>query len=103
YETYAAGPTICDGLAGGFGRLPFEIARDLVDEVVVVPEADVRRAVAWLAGQEGMVVEGSGAIAVAPLLSGQIRVQGRRAVAVLTGRNLDAGLLAQILAEEGSP
>ncbi len=100
YETYPAGPTICDGLAGGFGRLPFEIARNLVDEIVVVPEADVRRAVAWLAGHEGLVVEGSGAIAVAPLLSGQLQVQDRRVVAVLTGRNLDASLLRQIMAEE---
>jgi threonine dehydratase len=60
----------------------------------------VRRAVAWLAGHEGMVVEGSGAIAVAPLLSGQLQVRGQRVVAVLTGRNLDAGLLREILAEE---
>lgn len=103
YETYPAGPTICDGLAGGFGRLPFEIARNLVDEIVVVPEADVRRAVAWLAGHEGLVVEGSGAIAVAPLLSGQLQVRDRPVVSVLTGRNLDASLLRQILAEEGAP
>jgi threonine dehydratase len=102
YETYAAGDTICDGLAGGFGRLPFEIARDLVDDIVVVPEADVRRAVAWLVGQEGLVVEGSGAIAVAPLLSGQVKARGRQVVALLTGRNLDVGLLRQILAEEGT-
>ncbi|MDD3825384.1 MAG: threonine/serine dehydratase [Anaerolineae bacterium] len=100
YETYPAGPTICDGLAGGFGRLPFEIARNLVDEIVVVPEVDVRRAVAWLAGHEGLIVEGSGAIAVAPLLSGQLQVQDRRVVAILTGRNLDASLLRQIMAEK---
>jgi threonine dehydratase len=103
YETYPAGATICDGLAGGFGRVPFDIARDLVDEIVVVPEADVRRAVAWLLAQEGLVVEGSGAIAVAPLLSGQIQPRGQRTVAVLTGRNLDAALLQQILAEEALP
>ena len=42
HETYPAGPTICDGLAGGFGRVPFEMASDLIDEVLVVPEADVR-------------------------------------------------------------
>jgi threonine dehydratase len=103
YETFAAGATICDGLAGGFGRLPFDIARNLVDEVVVVPESDVRRAVAWLLGHEGLVVEGSGAIAIAPLLSGQIQLRGQRAVAVLTGRNLDAELLQQILLEERTP
>ncbi len=101
YETYPAGPTICDGLAGGFGRLPFELARGLVDEVLVIPEAEVRRAVAWLLAHEQLVVEGSGAIAIAPLLGGQIDARGRTVVAVLTGRNIDPDLLAAILAEEG--
>jgi threonine dehydratase len=99
YETYDATPTICDGLAGGFGRLPFELAAEVIDEIVVVPEADTRRAVGWLVAQEQLVVEGAGAIAVAPLLSGQVDVSGRRAVAVLTGRNLDASLLQDILEE----
>jgi threonine dehydratase len=102
YETYDAGPTICDGLAGGFGRLPFEIAGPLIDRVLVVPEADVRQAVAWLLAHEQLLVEGSAAIAAAPLLNGQLEAGGRKVVAVLTGRNLDAGLLRAILAEEGS-
>jgi threonine dehydratase len=99
YETYDAGPTMCDGLAGGFGRVPFEIARDLVDEVVVVPEADVRKAVRWLVAHEQIVVEGSGAIAVAPLLNGQTDVAGKQVAAILTGRNLDAGVLVEILGD----
>jgi threonine dehydratase len=103
YETYPAAPTICDGLAGGFGRVPFEMAGDRIDQVLVVPEADVRRAVGWLLAQEQLVVEGSGAIAVAPLLNGQLEAAGRKVVAVLTGRNLDAGLLCDILAEQREP
>jgi threonine dehydratase len=100
YETYPAEPTICDGLAGGFGRLPFELARDLIDEVLIVPEAAIRYAVAWLLQSEQLLVEGSGAIAIAPLLNGQLHLGGKKVVAVLTGRNLTSDLLAQIL-EEG--
>jgi threonine dehydratase len=103
YETYPAAPTICDGLAGGFGRVPFEMAGDRIDQVLVVPEADVRRAVGWLLAHEQLVVEGAGAIAVAPLLNGQLQAAGRKVVAVLTGRNLDAGLLCDILAEQREP
>jgi threonine dehydratase len=99
YETFPAGPTICDGLAGGFGRVPFEVAADLIDEVLVVPERDIHRAVAWLLVHEQLVVEGSGAIAVAPLLSGQFDVRDQTTVAILTGRNLDASVLGNILAE----
>jgi threonine dehydratase len=100
YETYPAGPTICDGLAGGFGRVPFEMAGSLIDEVLVVPEADVRQATGWLLAREQLVVEGAGAIAIAPLLSGQLDAAGQQVVAVLTGRNLDAALLRDILTEQ---
>lgn len=98
YEVYEAGPTICDGLAGGFGRLPFETAGSLIDQVLVVPEADVRRAVGWLLAEEQLLVEGSAAITVAPLLNGQLDITGKTVAAILTGRNLDIRLLQDILA-----
>jgi threonine dehydratase len=100
YETYDADPTICDGLAGGFGRVPFDVAANLIDEMLVVPEADVRRSVAWLLEHEQLVVEGAGAIAVAPLLNGQLVASGKKVAAILTGRNVDTALLHEILAEQ---
>jgi threonine dehydratase len=103
YETYDAGPTICDGLAGGFGRLPFDIARELVESVQVVPEEDVGQAVAWLVAYEHLVAEGSAAIAIAPLLSRTVDVSGQQVVAVLTGRNIDVDLLRAILQEHPQP
>ncbi len=99
YETYPAAPTICDGLAGGFGRVPYQLAAHLIDQVSIVPEAEVREAVRWLVAHEQLVVEGSGAIAIAPLLSGRLDVAGQQVVAVLTGRNLDDALLREILME----
>jgi threonine dehydratase len=101
YETYEAGPTICDGLAGGFGQLPFQAAGPLIEQVLVVPEADVRRALGWLLVEEQLLVEGSAAIAIAPLLNGQLHAGGKTVAAILTGRNLDVGLLQNILAEVG--
>jgi threonine dehydratase len=100
YETYAAGPTCCDGLAGGFGRVPFEIAASMIDEIIVVPEADIRWAIGWLVTREQIIAEGSGAIAVAPLLNGQLDADGQRVVAVITGRNIDVALLREILGEQ---
>jgi threonine dehydratase len=101
HEAYPAAPTICDGLAGGFGRVPFEIARNLIEEILLVPESAVRHSVAWLATHEQLLAEGSAAIAVAPLLSGQVELRGKKAVAVLTGRNIDSSLLRQCLEEFG--
>jgi threonine dehydratase len=103
YETYQAAPTICDGLAGGFGRIPFEMAADLIDDVLVVPEEAVRQSVGWLVNHEQMVVEGAGAIAIAPLLTGQLDTADRTVAAILTGRNLDSSLLVDILSEYVEP
>lgn len=66
YEEYTANDTICDGLAGGIGRIVFDVAQSkLIDETIVVSEASVRRAVADFAGDEQMIVEGSGAVVLA--------------------------------------
>lgn len=99
YESYPGAPTICDGLAGGFGRVPFEAAGRLIDDILLVPDSAVRLAIAWLAAHEQLLVEGSAAIAIAPLLTRQVAPGGQKTVALLTGRNIDSALLRQCLEE----
>lgn len=99
YDPYDHQPTIADGLAGGFGALPFYIARTLIDDVLLSSEYELRRAIFTLIDQEQLVVEASGAIAIAPLLSGALKVNGQRVACVLSGGNLDTRLLTEILVE----
>jgi threonine dehydratase len=99
YERYDHGPTICEGLAGGFGIVPFEIAKDLIDEVVLVNEEEAREAIFALLDAEQLVVEGSGAVGVAALLFDKVALKDRKVVAVISGGNIDIGLLSQILGE----
>ena len=103
YEEYDAAPTIADGLAGGFGRLPFEIAGDLIDEIVLVSEEETRAAVFTLLELAQLVVEGAGAVGIAALLAGKVNLAGRKAVIVLTGANIDASLVFEIMNEYCSP
>jgi threonine dehydratase len=91
------GPTLCEGLSGDVDERALALAREVVDEVVLVTEDAVRRAIRWLYVEEGVVAEGSAAVAAAALLEGAVRgVEGPVAV-VLTGSNLDAARLAPIL------
>lgn len=99
YEEYKAGPTICDGLAGGVGRICFEVAQTLVDEVVLVEEEETRAAVRALMETQQMIVEGSGAVGVAALLAGKVNCSNQRVAAVLSGGNIDLGILRSILAD----
>lgn len=99
YDPYDHAPTIADGLAGGFGALPFYLAGTLIDEVVLVSESDMRRAVFDLVHRHQLVVEPSGAAAVAPLLNGRLDVAGRTVVCILSGGNIATPLLRDVLAE----
>jgi threonine dehydratase len=99
YERYEYDFTIAEGLAGGFGIVPFQIVKDLIDDVVLVSEQEMREAIFALLDTEHLVVEGSGAVSVAALLFDKVGLKGKKVVAVISGGNIDVGLLAEILRE----
>lgn len=100
YEEYISGPTICDGLAGGIGRIVFEVAqRGWIDDVVIVSEQSVRRAVATLLGEEQILAEGSGAVGLAALKENPELGRAGSVGIVLSGANLDMPRLVEILNE----
>lgn len=81
--------TIADGLqAETPGRLTFEIVKTLVDDIVLVSDADLVGAMATLFTTMKIVVEPSGAAGVAALLAGRIDVRGTRAGVVISGGNV---------------
>jgi threonine dehydratase len=90
YEEYAHGATICEGLAGGIGKMVFDAAKQkLIDDVVIVAEDDVRGAIRVLAETEQLIVEGSGAVGIAALLTRALDLRGKRVAVVLSGGNID--------------
>lgn len=98
YEEYDAGPSICDGLAGGIGKIVFEIAQDrLIDHVSLVTEDAVHQAVVEFARSEQMIVEGAGAVGLAELMENPAPYRGKRVVLVVTGANIDAARLNELL------
>lgn len=100
YQEYTAGETICDGLAGGIGQIVYEVAHQkLIDESVIVSEAAVRRAVADFAGDEQMIVEGSGAVGLAAVNEYPRLFINQRVGLVVSGGNIDKTRLAEILRE----
>jgi threonine dehydratase len=96
-DPYNHAPTIADGLAGGFGETPFQVLQKNPPEVTLVGEAQIRRAIYVLLAEHQLVIEPSGATAVAPLLTGNVDVVGKTAVCILTGGNLTMNLLQEIV------
>lgn len=92
--------SIADGLlAVRIGSTNFEHHQAFLDEVVTVEEDDLVAAVRHLLDRSKLVAEPSGAITVAALLSGAVRLAaGERAVCVLSGGNVEWDGLQQLLA-----
>ena len=79
--------TIADGLRTTIGALNFEIMRKLVDDIILVPDAEIIAAMRLIWTRMKIIVEPSSAIALAPLLSKKVR--GDRIGVILTGGNVD--------------
>ena len=84
--------TIADGLAPvRAGDLTFEHVRQLADDVVTVEDGMIQEAARFLLTRARLVVEYSGAAALAALLSGVVRSPGRTAV-IISGGNVDVAV-----------
>ncbi len=77
------------------GALTERILAELLDDVVIVREAELRETLVRLALEEHVIAEGAGALALA---AGK-RVAGKRKCAVVSGGNLDASVLARLLSD----
>jgi threonine dehydratase len=90
--------TIADGIAVKRpGDVTLPLVREWVDDVVVVGEDEVAEAMVLLVERARLVVEGAGAVGVAALLGGQTApAAGGTTCVVLSGGNVDAGLLASV-------
>ncbi len=95
--------TVADGLAAPMaGELNFEIVRRHVEDVVLVNDAEIQEAMAFVLSRAKLVVEPAGAAAVAALLAGRIPRREGPVVAVLSGGNVDLERLPVLLSLPGA-
>ncbi len=96
-QTFPHADTICDGIAVKRpGVITLPIIEQLVDDVVTVSDAEVARAVTLLLERAKQVVEPSGAVGVAAMLSSELDLEPP-AVAVLSGGNIDPIVLHHLI------
>src|SRR5450759_4226032 len=97
-STLPAIATIADGIAVKRpGTLTFSIIQRLVDDVVLVNDEAIISAVLLLMERNKMLVEGAGAAGVAALLSGMVKLKGKKVLVPLTGGNIDINLVSRFI------
>ena len=90
-------PTIADGIAVSKpGRIPFELIKKNLDKVVTVTENEIAQAILVLLERSKQVVEPAGAVGVAAILAGKLKLKGNTVV-ILSGGNMDPLLLQRVV------
>jgi threonine dehydratase len=92
--------SLADSLGGGIGldnRHTFALARELVDELVLVSEEEIAGGMAHVYWREQLVVEGGAAVGIAALLHDKVSRLGGRIAVILSGRNIDMQRFAAIV------
>jgi threonine dehydratase len=94
----SSGDTIAEGIAvKAPGSITGAIIDEVVDEILLVHERDMERAVSLLLQIEKTVAEGAGAAGLAALLAHPERLKGRKVGLIISGGNIDPRLLATVL------
>jgi threonine dehydratase len=93
--------TLADGMTPPFvGALPLAIAREAVDELVTVTEAEIVAAMRLLITRAKLYIEGSGAAATAALLARKVKPRGAGPIVVIvSGGNVDPERLLPVFSE----
>ena len=98
-QTVRNPPTIADGTrTASLGNLTFPLILENVDDMKTVTEGAIKEAVRFLFYRMKLVVEPSGALGVAALLSGTVHATGKIGV-IISGGNIDAKTMSHILGE----
>ena len=95
-------PTLADSLGGGIGldnRYTYAMVRELVDDIVLVTEREIAEAIRHAYWSERQILEGSGSVGIAALLSGKVALQPPVAI-IASGGNIDMKLHHRIISGE---
>ncbi|OUX45283.1 MAG: threonine ammonia-lyase [Rhodobacterales bacterium TMED271] len=92
------GDTLADGIAVKRpGKITSEIIKDHVDEILLINEFELEKAISSLFENERVVAEGAGAAGVAAIMKNKDIFSGKKVGTVICGGNIDARLFASIL------
>ncbi len=91
--------TIADGIAvKRIGDLTFKLMSELLDDITLVNDLEIAKAILTIAESTKVIAEGAGAASVAALISNKVKVSGN-AVVVVSGGNIDMSMLFRVISK----
>jgi threonine dehydratase len=94
--------SLAEALLGGVeqGSITIPLVKDHVDDIVNVSEDAIAEAMRWSVLHGGWVVEGGGAVGIAAIRSGVVKIDERPTVVIVSGGNVDPETLQRVLCSE---
>lgn len=92
-------PSLADSLGGGIGlnnQHTFDVCQDLLDEVILLTEAEIYRGMQTLFAHDRLIAEGASAVGHAAVLAGKVMLTGPTAT-IITGRNVDMDQFTNVI------
>jgi len=90
--------TFADGIAVKIpGELTYEIVNECVDKIITVTEDEIAAAVLMLMEKQKLVAEGAGAISVAAAMFGNLPIEEKNTVCIVSGGNIDVNILNRVI------
>jgi len=97
-ETLPSVSTFADGIAVKTpGDITFDMVQKYVDDVVTVTEDEIATAILSMLEKHKLISEGAGATGVAAVMSGKLPLEGKKAVCVVSGGNIDVNILNRVI------
>lgn len=97
YNEFPTQPSICDALVGGVGKIPFEMARQCIDDILLVDEETIKRAIVHLMDKDKIIAEPAGASTAAAIIENREYFGGKNVAVIVSGGNLDESLMRKLL------
>ena len=92
--------TLADGLRTNKpGLLTFSVVQKHVDDILLVTEEEIKKALLFLLERGKLLAEPSGAVTVAAVLAGKVPLKGKKLAVVISGGNMDLKLLPRLISQ----
>ena len=97
-ETLDTVSTFADGIAVKTpGDTTFQMVEKYVDDIVTVSEDETAAAILALIEKQKLIAEGAGAVSVAAAMFGKLPLEGKKAVCLISGGNIDVNILNRVI------
>ena len=98
YQTLKNVATFADGIQVKTpGELTYQLCEEYVDDIVTVSEDETAAAILALMENQKLVAEGAGAMPVAAALFHKLPLEGKKAVCLISGGNIDVNILNRVI------